>query len=177
MQPESGKPSVHFDATSGQFEHRPVVNLNTRQWSKRPPKDRDINKGRNLGTNRPSAPASDEGHSGDLHQKRQSHIRHRWRRMRSEGFARPLTLDVENADLLGSVDHSVTLLNDRRRHALALLDELRADRDRIQRTTTVVGFVTSAFAGLAYGVVVGSMVLATFAPFEPSRPTLWERTG
>lgn len=53
MRPKIAGPSVHFDATSGQFDHWPVFILTGRQWSKRPPKEEEGNRGRNGGTNRP----------------------------------------------------------------------------------------------------------------------------
>lgn len=74
----------------------------------------------------------------------------------------PLALNVEDGDLL---DIAV-MLHDRRDHALAVLDELRANRTRLKRVTAVTGFVSSTLFGLMIGIATGSMVLGHLTPFE-----------
>jgi hypothetical protein len=53
MPPEIGNPSVVFSATSANFSHWSVWFFHTRQCGKTTPKDREGNKGRRTGDNRP----------------------------------------------------------------------------------------------------------------------------
>lgn len=147
MQLEICQTSVHSDATSGRFEHWPVVNLIICQWSKRPPKQGKYKLRKKLRRQpffvRPCRPRTLVPLAG-LRTEMESYILHRWRRMSSEGFARPLTSDVHNAGLFDSVHRCVALLDDRRRHALVLLDELRADRDRFLAISPSCGLSSTA---------------------------------